>query len=109
MLFRCYLPLFALLKQTDSHREQASLIKDLLLDERASQFVRDLMSEVPSLQHLDYSTIVGVFLSDPWNIENNQDLRALEKNLALCLNVELEELPTPGRNLESRAVNLMGR
>lgn len=48
MLFRLYLPLYALLKQTGQSEEIQTAIKKLLLDDKAATFVRTLMREVPS-------------------------------------------------------------
>lgn len=43
MLFRLYLPLYALLKQTSKHEELQQAIIKLILDDKASQFTRNLM------------------------------------------------------------------
>jgi hypothetical protein len=47
MLFRFYLPLYSLLKQSGELEPIQSEIKKLLLDEKAAAFTRKLMREVP--------------------------------------------------------------
>ena len=58
MLFRLYLPLFALLKETNSHFEIRNVIKELLLDEKAAAFVRNLVREEQALQYFDTTTSI---------------------------------------------------
>jgi len=55
MLFRFYLPLYSLLKQTGELDAIQTEIKKLLLDEKAASFARNLMREVPMLDGKCYS------------------------------------------------------
>jgi hypothetical protein len=48
MIFRLYLPLYALLRETDCQEDQQQAIKELLLNEKAAAFVRNLMKGVPN-------------------------------------------------------------
>jgi len=48
MIFRLYLPLYALLKQTGQHEDLQNSIKKLILDEKAAQFTRNLMHDLTS-------------------------------------------------------------
>ena len=48
MIFRLYLPLYALLRQTDRNEDQQVAIKELLLDVKVATFVRNLMKGVPN-------------------------------------------------------------
>lgn len=81
MIFRLYLPLYALLRQTDRNEDQQVAIKELLLDVKVATFVRNLMKGVPNRDEegqilLDksestFSQVIAQFLSSPNDIVNN--------------------------------------
>lgn len=72
----------------------------LLLDEKASRFVRTLMREVPVRDEngnileyhpsANYSQIIAQFLARPTNIVNNRDLKMMEQSLALTLDYHVK-------------------
>ena len=74
--------------------DQQQAIKDLLLDQRASTYIRNLMRDVPMQKQgklfrskqISYDATMSLFLSDPTDIENNIDLRHMESSLLLSLN-----------------------
>lgn len=47
MVFRLYLPLYSLLKQTNQMEDWQNEIKELMFDEKAAACVRNLMRDVP--------------------------------------------------------------
>lgn len=97
MIFRFYLPLYSLLKQTGEHEELQSAIKTLLMDEKAASFVRKLMRDMPQrsqkkgkkkpAKQVSYSETIALFLSNPSDVANNRDLILMEQSLELTLNM----------------------
>ena len=49
MIFRFYLPLYSLLKQTEKHDSIQTEIKKLLMDQKAASFVRKFMKNIELL------------------------------------------------------------
>lgn len=114
MIFRLYLPLYSLLKQTDNATAVQSEIKKLLMDEKASSFVRKLMRDV-ALEGPQYNQVIAAFLANPANIANNKALRQLEAALELTINTVApvvkaplidEEAPKPVTALDEVIVEL---
>lgn len=94
MIFRLYLPLYALIKQTNTMKDLQEEMKKLLLDEKAAAFVRKLVREAPveskgkDSASLDFSRIIARFLSHPDDYHNNRQIKQMETNLMLTLRVK---------------------